>query len=304
MSRSFSSGFSRDREQGAGRVARRRRIFFHRGLESLEGRQLLSTAGLSDPGAPTPGPALADLGTQFVEEGNSLALQARATDPNGRSLTYSLDQGAPAGATIAPTSGLFLWTPPNAQQTYSIAIRATENGAPGLSDAKTLTVMVFDVAPNVQAGVNATIDQGTAFVRTGSFSDPNPDTWSASVDYGDGSGAQPLALNPDKTFALNHTYTTAGNYTVAVTINDSQGGQGRGFFAVQVNATSTPTQSQPPAGTSQGQSSSGTVQTPTTNNGTSGGSSITNHSTVLIKKHAAQVKVHFPTHVFRNKKHR
>ena len=49
------------------------------------------------------------------------------------------------------------------------------------SHAKTVErpdLMIFDVAPKVQAGVYDTIDQGTALVRTGSFSDPNPDTLS------------------------------------------------------------------------------------------------------------------------------
>ena len=35
-----------------------------------------------------------------------------------------------------------------------------------------------------------------------------------------------------KTFTLDHTYTTPGNYVVGVTIIDSQGGQGHGYFAV------------------------------------------------------------------------
>jgi hypothetical protein len=198
--------------------------------------------------------------TQFVQEGNGLTFQAGATDPNGQSLVYSLDPGAPAGATINPTSGLLTWTPPNVQNIYNFSIRATEAGAPGLSDAKTLTVMVFDVSPNVQAGVNTTIDRGTPFVRAGTFIDPNPDTWSATVDYGDGSGVQPLTLNADKTFALNHTYTASGSYTVAVTINDSQGGQGRGFFAVQVQEPGTNSPTPTPTGTSQGQTTTGTNQ--------------------------------------------
>jgi hypothetical protein len=262
---------------------------FGGGLEPLEGRSLLSTAGLAAPGQ---GPVLTGLSTQFVQEGNSLTLQAKATDPNGQSLTYSLDPGAPAGATIDPTSGLFTWTPPDVQQVYNLSIRVTEAGAPGLSDAKTLTVMVFDVSPNVQAGVNATIDQGTALVRNGDFTDPNPDTWSATVDYGDGSGVQPLALNPDKTFALNHTYTTSGNYTVAVTINDSQGGQGRGFFAVQVQPASTPTQPPSTGGSSQGQPSSGTGHSSTPNTGTSNGGSTYRQGPIKIGKRGPRPKPH------------
>src|SRR5206468_1692098 len=138
------------------------------------------------------------------------------------------DPSAPAGATIDPTSGLLVWTPPNVQAFYSIAIRATDSGPDALSSAETLTVMVFDVPPTVNAGINTTIDPGTELVRTRSFVDPNPDSWTATVDYGDGSGVQPLALSHDKTFQLDHTYNSPGNFVVSVTIIDSQGGHGYG----------------------------------------------------------------------------
>jgi hypothetical protein len=210
-------------------------------MEPLEGRSLLSV--VTTPIADQP-PALAPLATQSVEEGSSLALHVTATDPNpGHTVTCSLDLGAPAGAAINPASGLLTWTPPNVQATYSMTIRATDSGPAALFDAETLTVIVFDVPPAVSVGIDATVTPGTEFVRSGSFTDPNSDSWTATVDYGDGSGVQPLALGPDKTFELGHTYTTAGNYVVSVTIIDSQGGQGHGYFAVQVQPPSTSTAS-------------------------------------------------------------
>jgi PKD domain/Putative Ig domain len=253
---SLTSWFPRNEKQTAGRSERRRRTRVRYGMEPLEGRSLLSTVGDQPP-------VLTQLGAQSVEEGSSLAVQVTATDPNpGHTVTYSLDPGAPAGATINPASGLLVWTPPNAQAIYSIPIRATDSGAQGLSAAENVSVMVFDVPPAINAGINTTIDQGTEFVRSGNFVDPNPDSWTATVDYGDGSGAQPLTLNSDKTFALDHTYSAPGNYVVGVTIVDSQGGQGHGYFAVQVMTPSTPNPPTPstagtagtpvPAGTSQG----------------------------------------------------
>src|SRR5262249_30580575 len=64
--------------------------------------------------------------------------------------------------------------------------------------------------PTVNAGPDATLNAGATFASTDSFTDPDPDTWTATVDYGDGSGAQPLALNADKTFSLQHVYATSG----------------------------------------------------------------------------------------------
>ena len=70
----------------------------------------------------------------------------------------------------------------------------------------TLTVTVENVAPTVDAGADDTINEGDTFIGGGSFTDPGADTWTATVDYGDGSGSQVLALNPDGSFSLSHTY--------------------------------------------------------------------------------------------------
>ena len=98
----------------------------------------------------------------------------------------------------------------------------------------TTTIQVVNVAPTVSAGGGATILAGATFSRTGSFADPGADTWIASVDYGDGSGPHPLALNPDKTFALGHTYASPGSFAVSVWVADKDGAVGFGSFSVYV----------------------------------------------------------------------
>ena len=63
----------------------------------------------------------------------------------------------------------------------------------------------------MSVGGNATVAQGETFAGTDSFADPGTaGRRTPTVDYGDGSGDLPLALNPDKTFALGHTYTDIG----------------------------------------------------------------------------------------------
>ena len=66
--------------------------------------------------------------------------------------------------------------------------------------------------------------RGQSLHYTGSFTDPDADTWTATVNFGDGSGDQPVTLNPDKTFALDHVFANTGNYTVVVTVADNHGG--------------------------------------------------------------------------------
>lgn len=52
------------------------------------------------------------------------------------------------------------------------------------------------------------------------------DTWIARADYGDGTALVPVALAPDKTFALSHTYADDGVYSVVVTVEDDDSSSG------------------------------------------------------------------------------
>lgn len=74
----------------------------------------------------------------------------------------------------------------------------------------TRPVTVRNVAPDVSAGSGATVDEGGTFAATGTFTDPGLDAWEVTVDYGDGSGMQPLALDSNGTFALSHAYADDG----------------------------------------------------------------------------------------------
>jgi uncharacterized membrane protein YgcG len=81
-----------------------------------------------------------------------------------------------------------------------------------------------DTAPSVTINTPVvTGGAGTIFTDTGSFTDPDGpagDSWTATVDYGDGSGPQALALNGND-FTLSHYYGTTGDYTATVTVTDS-----------------------------------------------------------------------------------
>ena len=96
---------------------------------------------------------------------------------------------------------------------------------------------VSNVAPSVLAGPDATIAVLATLSRPGSFSDPGTlDSWTATVDYGDGSPVQPLLLGLDHSFQLLHTYTSAGQFTLTVTVSDDDGGAGSDTLTVTVEA--------------------------------------------------------------------
>ena len=88
--------------------------------------------------------------------------------------------------------------------------------------------------PAVETGADAAINEGDTFTRIGSFTDPDPKSWTAMVDYGDGSGQQPLSLNPDKTFNLSRVYPDNGTFEVTVTVTDDGGKSGSDKLTVTV----------------------------------------------------------------------
>ena len=98
----------------------------------------------------------------------------------------------------------------------------------------TLTITVNNVAPSVDAGSDDTVDEGETYTGSGSFTDPGTDIWTANVDYGDGTGTQPLGL-AGKTFTLSHVYADNGAFTVTVTVSDDDGGVGVDTLTVNVN---------------------------------------------------------------------
>ncbi|MBI5943074.1 MAG: PKD domain-containing protein [Chloroflexi bacterium] len=167
-------------------------------------------------------PPHADLGADLVtDEGSTLMLDASASsDPDGDPLTYEWDfnnDGVYDDATGVTVNRTF----PD-DGAYFISVRVTDSF--GASDTDTLQVTVNNISPFVdiqQVTVSGGLVSGDGF-----FTDPGADVWAAAVDYGDGSGMQPLALNPDMTFAFSHAYAVGGTFTIQVCVSDDEGASG------------------------------------------------------------------------------
>jgi hypothetical protein len=89
----------------------------------------------------------------------------------------------------------------------------------GIKDFAFTVQSAANQAPVVDAGIDSSFNEGSSLIRNGSFTDPDTDPWTATVDYGDGSGVQALTL-VGKTYQLNHQYDDDGTYVVTVTISD------------------------------------------------------------------------------------
>jgi PKD repeat protein len=185
--------------------------------------------GLGAAGGPNNPPVLAPIGSKTAcAVGNTFTFTATATDPDaGQTLTFSLDPGAPSGATINAATGVFSWTPP-AGGTFPVTIRVTDNGTPALSDFEVVPITVPTGAPNqppVLAAIgNKTVNELTPLTFTATASSPNPppcpgSTLTFSLDAGAPSGA---AINPS-TGAFSWTPTEAqgpGSYPITIRVTN------------------------------------------------------------------------------------
>jgi len=172
---------------------------------------------------------------QTLDEGAPFAGGGSFTDPGADTWTATVDYGDGSGVqplTLNPDKTFALGHTYADNGSYTVTVAVTDDD--GGSHNDTLLVTVNNVAPVVSAGADQAVDEGSAFAGGGSFTDPGADTWTATVDYGDGSGAQPLTLNPDKTFALGHTYADNGTYTVTVSVTDDDGGSHADTLTVTV----------------------------------------------------------------------
>jgi Putative Ig domain/Bacterial Ig domain len=89
-------------------------------------------------------PVLGVIGDQSGSPRNNFTFTATATDPDRPQniLTFSLI-GAPAGAFINPSSGVFSWTPSRTQTgQFTFTVRVSDNGSPAMSDEQSVTVTV------------------------------------------------------------------------------------------------------------------------------------------------------------------
>src|SRR5439155_17203411 len=86
---------------------------------------------------------------QRIKDRRAFFVTNTATDEDlpANTLTFSLEPGAPAGASINSTNGVFSWTPTEAQgpSTNLITVRVTDNGSPPSSDTGSFTVVVTEV---------------------------------------------------------------------------------------------------------------------------------------------------------------
>jgi subtilase family serine protease len=171
-------------------------------------------------------PQLTAPGSRQAQEGTLLTVQIQAQDPDAeQSVQFALEPGAPAGAVIDATTGLFSWEPSETQGPglYRIVIRGTDTAANPLSATVSFTVQVNEVnqAPVLVVPVSVLSNQTTVqFVATATDADRPNQVLNFSLAPGGPEGA---SIDP---LSGQFTWTPApsvldGEYLVTVRVVDN-----------------------------------------------------------------------------------
>jgi RHS repeat-associated protein len=199
-------------------------------------------------------PILGALANLSANEGSSVAFQFTASDPGIQdTLTATIHWGDGTTSTVTPT-------PSSSQFQFNTTHTFPDNGTfqvqVTLSDGSdtvtsTTTAEVANVAPsfateNLTGVVGQALNVAPILISDPGFNSTNSnvETFTASIDWGDGSGIQPTAITDyvagkagmptTANLGLVHTYASVGQFTVLVTVSDDDGSTVSKSFLVNV----------------------------------------------------------------------
>ncbi|MEP6693741.1 MAG: PKD domain-containing protein [Chloroflexota bacterium] len=172
---------------------------------------------------------------QTLTEGVKLSRLASFSDQDAStSWTATVNYGDSAGSAALALNADKTFTLDHLFKPGAYVVTVVVTDDAGAFGTDSLNVTVTNLAPTVQIGAAVDLTFDPTLRQSGTFSDPGTtETYFATVDYGDGSGGRALTLTGNS-FLLDHVYGTAGTYTVAVTVTDSEGASGSATLAVTV----------------------------------------------------------------------
>jgi PKD repeat protein len=157
-------------------------------------------------------------------EGSKVIFSVNATDPDNDTLIYSFDFQADGNYDLSGknNTALYVWF----DDYDGIATVNISDG--NLFVEANTSIFVYNVAPEVYAGINLSINEWQTTNFSANFFDPGSlDTHFIQWDFGDGNKTSG-SLN------TSHLYTQPGEYIVTLTIIDDDGGLGIDNLTINV----------------------------------------------------------------------
>ena len=176
-------------------------------------------------------------------EGSAIALDATVGDLDGDTVTQQWTYTAvtaDAGATCSFASATSVDTTITCTDdgTYTATLTANDGHNASVSDSTTVTVANADPTVNITTPTDGQLYPiTTAVALTASHSDAGTnDTHTCSVAWDDGNTTAGTVseTNGSGTCSAGHTYSSAGVYTIQVTVTDDDGGSGTDTVMVVV----------------------------------------------------------------------
>ena len=168
--------------------------------------------------------------------GEKYRYPARATDPEGDQLTFSLLVG-PTGMAIDPESGILVWRPHGSQiGSHDVALQVVDGFGGQATQTFQIQVSEDNVAPVIVSTppLIATIDETYSYIID-SFDADGDDTEVSLV-----SGPNGMAFDVNSsTLSWNPTAVDLGGHRVELRVADSKGAAGHQSFTIQIRDTNT-----------------------------------------------------------------
>jgi hypothetical protein len=172
-------------------------------------------------------------GPYTVPEGGAFPVAASGNDSDGDTLTFAWDLDNNGSFETSGQNATFSAAALDGPSSRVIRVQVTDSC--GSSTIAQATVNVLNVAPTV-AAINAPVDPNpvnTTIHASANFTDPGVlDTHTAVWNWGDGGSSAGIVneTNGSGSVSGSHAYTTAGVYTLTVTVTDKDGGSGEAIF--------------------------------------------------------------------------
>ena len=175
--------------------------------------------------------------TPEINEGDSVIVSGTIVEPDPRDVFFmNIDwgDGQTTHRRFAPGAprDINLAHKYTDEGNYTVHLTWTDQSRQGNSGV--LQTVVHNVAPTLEAGGTASVRMNSLFRRRLHIADPGLDSFVATVNYGDGSAPETLALGKSQNFSLRHRFARKGTFQVSIQVIDHDGGIGTNSFFVIV----------------------------------------------------------------------